>query len=514
MTAKSLSIRKKVTLEETVQQYIQIPNCHHKSTQAVEEFNRPSPQQWPPPQQWQQQPSLSESLDDALQRFLKNSDSIQKSIEASCKKMEMHLRYISQKLNVKVNTEVNPKEEGQASVTESEKIFAEKKIRGDEEKIERKEKEELSEKDKDEEKEKEELSEKDKDEEKEKEVDKPKGVFQNSADLPVKGKLPPSGTLTDLWFLLSCVLDSCTGGAEGYDPDSINNFLDTVWAGEQCQFALCMEEGADFDDVERVLCVPRGHFQRNRTGSVVNIRRTDLTPLAKYWMAFSHANIQPCSHVSNITLSRALLLYFAIKNLNVNIGQVIADEIRMCANTTNSKAPLGHPSLITHLCKIAGVDTSAPPFERPRKAIDEAYYRQYCGGEEEAQPVPPRRTRRERGQAQSQAFAETHEAEPFQMRDMYMSLIGAQLQSIHKGQVATTEMIVGMYDTPPAHRWTMEEFHNVVAWPEEQVQGGRAEVAEASAMEVEEDDVDDDEDDAFEDVEDEEEEEDTDDSSD
>ncbi|KOM34761.1 hypothetical protein LR48_Vigan02g091100 [Vigna angularis] len=150
----SLSGRR-ITLEEAVQQYIQIPNCHHKSTQAVEEFDRPSPQQWPPPQQWQQQPSLSESLDDTLQRFLKNSDSIQKSIEASCKRMEMHLRYISQILNVKVNTEVNPKEERQAIVIESDKIFAENKIGGDEEKIERKEKEALSEKDKDEEKEKE-----------------------------------------------------------------------------------------------------------------------------------------------------------------------------------------------------------------------------------------------------------------------------------------------------------------------------------------------------------------------
>ncbi|KOM27966.1 hypothetical protein LR48_Vigan475s000800 [Vigna angularis] len=278
------------------------------------------------------------------------------------------------------------------------------------------------------------------------------------------------------------------GHATRYDPDSINNFLGTVWAGEQCQFALCMEEGTDFDYVERVLCVPGGHFQRNRTGSVVNIRRTDLTPLAKYWMAFSHANIQPCSHVSDTTLSRALLLYCAIRNLNVNIGQVIADEIRVCANTTNSKAPLGHPSLITHLYNIVGVDTSAPSFERLRKAVDEAYYRQYCGGEETAQPVPPHRTRRDRGQAQSQASAETHEAEPFQMRDMYMSFI--------------------------AHRWTMEEFHNVVAWPEEQVQGGRAEATEASAMEMDEDDADDDEDDAFEDAEDEGEEEDTDDSSD
>ncbi|KOM40690.1 hypothetical protein LR48_Vigan04g088800 [Vigna angularis] len=272
------------------------------------------------------------------------------------------------------------------------------------------------------------------------------------------------------------------GHAIRYDPDSINNFLGTVWTGEQCQFALCMEEGSDFDDVESVLCILGGHFQRNRTGSVVNIRRTDLNPLAKYWMAFSHVNIQPCSHVSDITLSRALLLYCAIRNLNVNIGQ------------------MGWILLST--------------FERPRKAIDEAYYRQYYGGEEIAQPVPLCRTQRERGQAQSQASIEAHEAKPFQMRDMYMSLIGAQLQSIHRGQVATTEMIVGMYDTPPPHRWTMEEFHNVVAWPEEQAQGGRVGATEASAIEMDEDDADDDEDDAFEDAEDEEEEKDTDDSSD
>ncbi|KOM47526.1 hypothetical protein LR48_Vigan07g123000 [Vigna angularis] len=61
----------------------------------------------------------------------------------------------------------------------------------------------------------------------------------------------------------------------------------------------------------------------------------------------------------------------------------------------------------------------------------------------------------------------------------------AEMQSIHRGQVATAEMIIGMYDTPPAHR-----------------DGA----AEASAMEEDEDD-----DDTFEDAEDNEEEEDTDD---
>ncbi|KOM49713.1 hypothetical protein LR48_Vigan08g054000 [Vigna angularis] len=241
------------------------------------------------------------------------------------------------------------------------------------------------------------------------------------------------------------------GHAIWYDPESINRFLDTEWVGEQCQFALNMEEGTNFDDVESVLCVLGRHFQRNKNDAVLNIRRIDLTSLAKYWMDFSHANLQPCSYVSDITDSRELLLYCVLRGISINIGQVIANEIQVCANTMNTKAPLGHPSLITHLCELAGVNISVPPFERPRKAIDEAYYRQHCGGDEAAQPVPPRHPRRGRGPPQGQASVEIHEAEAFQMRDMYMSLIDAQMQSIQRGQVATTEMIIGMYDTPPKH---------------------------------------------------------------
>ncbi|KOM25841.1 hypothetical protein LR48_Vigan197s001000 [Vigna angularis] len=271
---------------------------------------------------------------------------------------------------------------------------------------------------------------------------------------------------------------------------------------------LLMERKAGLipDFAPHVLCVPGGHFQRNRNGVVVNIRRVDLTPLEKYWMEFSHANIQPCSHVSDVAISSALLLYCMLRGMSINIGQVTANEIQVCANTMNNKSPLGHPSLITPLSKLAGVNISAPPFERLRKAIDEAYYKQYCGGDEAAQPVPPRHPRRARGPPQGQASVEPQEVEPFQMRNMYMSLIDARMQSIHREQVATTEMIIGMYDTPPTHRLTMDEFDNVVSWPEEQAQGNRAGAAGASAMDDEDDE------DAFEDAEDDEEEEDSDDS--
>ncbi|KOM37421.1 hypothetical protein LR48_Vigan03g080300 [Vigna angularis] len=135
-----------------------------------------------------------------------------------------------------------------------------------------------------------------------------------------------------------------------YDADTINSFLGSEWIGEQCQFVLAMDEDINYAEVEQTLCMPGGRFQRNRNDTPIHIRRTYLTPLAKYLMAFTHANIQPCSHVSNITTNRAAFLFYVLRGLNINLGQVIADEIKHCAHSVSNKAPLGHPSLITHLC--------------------------------------------------------------------------------------------------------------------------------------------------------------------
>ncbi|KOM26059.1 hypothetical protein LR48_Vigan221s002100 [Vigna angularis] len=97
-----------------------------------------------------------------------------------------------------------------------------------------------------------------------------------------------------------------------FDADTINCFLGIDWEGEQCQFATSMLEGVDYEDVERTL-----------------------------WAS------------------------------TLIIGQVIADEIQSCAHGASSKAPLGHPSLITHLCE-AVVDEPghpAPPPQPPRELL-------------------------------------------------------------------------------------------------------------------------------------------------
>ncbi|KOM40793.1 hypothetical protein LR48_Vigan04g099100 [Vigna angularis] len=145
---------------------------------------------------------------------------------------------------------------------------------------------------------------------------------------------------------------------------------------------------------------------------------------------------------------------------------------------------------ILDLAPQFGEELKSRKWERiATEAIDEAYYRQYCGGDEVAWPVLPRRPSGRRGPRQ--AHAARHDAEPFQMRDMYMSLMEDKLQSIHRGQVATVEMIIGMYDASPGRRWTMDEFNNVVAWPEEQAHGSGSGATEAPALEEDDEDDDD-----------------------
>ncbi|KOM45893.1 hypothetical protein LR48_Vigan06g119900 [Vigna angularis] len=232
---------------------------------------------------------------------------------------------------------------------------------------------------------------------------------------------------------------------------------------------MSMMEGVDYEDVERTLCVPEGHFQRNRSGAPIHIIRLHLTPLAKYWMAFSHANIQPCSHVSDITVQRAIFLYCVLRGLNINIGQVTADEIQSCARGASSKAPLGHPSLITHLCEAACIDVSRPPLEHLRKELDAAYFTHYCVVDESGHPTPP----------------------PQQPRVHRRAPPPAQ-EPVHEGRAGAIRTLTSAF--PERQFISQEDFATRVAWSADPAQEcGRAKVAEASAMDEEDEESDDDE---------------------
>ncbi|KOM43225.1 hypothetical protein LR48_Vigan05g082900 [Vigna angularis] len=100
-----------------------------------------------------------------------------------------------------------------------------------------------------------------------------------------------------------------------------------------------------------------------------------------------------------------------------------------------------------------------------------------------AQLVPPPHPPRIHRRVPPPAQEPPQDAKPFQMRDMYMSLMESRMQALHKGQVATVKMIIGLYDTPLSRQWTMDEFNTIVGWPKDQAHASGAGAAEASTME-------------------------------
>ncbi|KAG2398886.1 uncharacterized protein HKW66_Vig0086330 [Vigna angularis] len=278
------------------------------------------------------------------------------------------------------------------------------------------------------------------------------------------------------------------GRPVAFDANTINSFLNTQWPGgnSTCHYSDANRTnfaGIDYEEVERTLCLPRGHFHRNRQGQPLHIKRSFLTPLSKYWMAFIHANISLCSHMSDLNVSRALLLFLILQGKPVNVGNIIAHEINDCANTALSNTPLGHPSLITHLCEIAGVNTSLPPFEKPRKTIDRSYYLQYCLIDEDGQnipaPQPPRRHRRNQPDPPAQP-EEDGPQNPFNMADL-----NAKLEALHRMGLAHADMMRQVYASSVPGFMTSEEYAARVAWPGDQTStdGGAGTSSGAQAME-------------------------------
>jgi len=176
----------------------------------------------------------------------------------------------------------------------------------------------------------------------------------------VNAKVTTSATLTFLNYV--------RGKRVPFDADTINEFLGTQMADDvECQFSVLDDEGVAPRELIQALCLAGEGFHRG------TIQRGSLHPLARFWLVFMHANISPCSHVSDLTEGRATILYTILIGQVMDVGQFIANEIYRCANAA-SKAAFGHPSLITHLCSLAGVDISVPPLEKATQDLDFSYF--------------------------------------------------------------------------------------------------------------------------------------------
>ncbi|WVY95896.1 hypothetical protein V8G54_028047, partial [Vigna mungo] len=119
---------------------------------------------------------------------------------------------------------------------------------------------------------------------------------------------------------------------------------------------------------------------------------------------------------------------------------------------------LGHPSLITQLCELVGVDISTPPLEVPRKVIDLGYYEKFCLDEEDV-VIPPPQSPRNHHRSQPPRPP----TDPYQMLDMKLALIDAKLEAVNKIGLVQADMMRQVYASSHPGLITPKEYVSRVA---------------------------------------------------
>ena len=130
--------------------------------------------------------------------------------------------------------------------------------------------------------------------------------------------------------------------------------LPTLPRGEDA-FLEFLKTKPSNDSLVSELCAPNTVWEGKRSAKTY-IKTKCLLKEAKIWYHFLVSRLMPTSHTSDITADRLILLYGLVKGIKFDIGSVLMNEIHNSATT--DKYALFFPSLITSLCKHAGVKWS------------------------------------------------------------------------------------------------------------------------------------------------------------
>ncbi|MED6163303.1 hypothetical protein PIB30_078523 [Stylosanthes scabra] len=87
----------------------------------------------------------------------------------------------------------------------------------------------------------------------------------------------------------------------------------------------------------------------------IQLRRQDLTPVARGWAEFIIHSMIHTGNKSKITVARAVLIHSIIKGHDVKVEELIADNIAVLAEEVQGRSKLCFPSTIYRLCKEARV---------------------------------------------------------------------------------------------------------------------------------------------------------------
>ncbi|MED6188414.1 hypothetical protein PIB30_085683 [Stylosanthes scabra] len=157
------------------------------------------------------------------------------------------------------------------------------------------------------------------------------------------------------------------------------------------------------DKVLTNLCIPGATWRLSsgQPAQPIQLRRAELTPLARGWQEFIIHSIIPTGNMSEINIARAILIRSIIRGEDVRAEELIADNIVVIAQGIQGKGKLAFPSIIYKLCKDAQVPmhefrrTELIPLDNPITArlmettrLGRNVQPQQQNEEEEDQPMP------------------------------------------------------------------------------------------------------------------------------
>ncbi|MED6200207.1 hypothetical protein PIB30_082840 [Stylosanthes scabra] len=173
--------------------------------------------------------------------------------------------------------------------------------------------------------------------------------------------------------------------------------------GAKTDFNTRQREDQRLDEVIRHICVPgaRWKMSSSQPDQPIQLKRQDLTPLARGWVEFIIHSIIPTGNKSEITVARAILIHSIIKGEDVRVEELIADDIAIVTKGVQGRGKLIFPSTIYRLCKEAGVSfrecrgTEYIPIDKPitarvmvRTRGRNSNYQQHEEEEEEKEDQP------------------------------------------------------------------------------------------------------------------------------
>ncbi|MED6125534.1 hypothetical protein PIB30_069364 [Stylosanthes scabra] len=90
----------------------------------------------------------------------------------------------------------------------------------------------------------------------------------------------------------------------------------------------------------------------------IQLRRPELTNLARGWQEFIIHNLLPTGNKSKITVARPMLIHSIIRGDEIRAEEIIADNIILITQGLGGKGKIAFPSTMYKLCKAAKVKMS------------------------------------------------------------------------------------------------------------------------------------------------------------